>query len=437
MQILIKKIENQMQFNKLALSYVLHNKNVFNMKKRVLKSILLYGIIPIALIICFGCFRKTRDKISNELELDIKRNITIPVVDISGVVIPGDLKRHVIISSGAEEEDWQHPHTLLMPDGKTMFAVWTHDHGGKAGPLKRSDDGGLTWSDLLDVPENWASVRDCPTIHRLVDQKGIARLFVFTGVDTLQQSISEDGGKTWSSMKPNGWIGIVAPHNVLPVEDGNKHLAWFHSRSGFIQQSASSDGGLTWEKQIQPLDQSDFTDARLVEPSVIRSPDEKQMLMLIRESNRCYNSLFSISDDEGETWSKPHELPAALTGDRHAPIYAPDGRLVIAMREIRPMPEGVYTSKSERNGKIVSVYTGHPVAWVGRYEDILENREGEYIIKLFHQHQGSFGYQQMERLPDETLIVTTYLRYRPGEKHSIVSTRFKLDELDKRLRCTY
>jgi len=417
------------------MSYVLHNKTMtLLMKMKVLQSIVLYNIFHVTLITLSGCYNGTHDKKGKELNLDINTNITIPTVDISGVSVPSDVNRHVIISSGAGEDDWQHPHTLLMPDGKTMYAVWTHGHGGKAGPLKRSDNGGLTWSDLLDVPDNWTSVRDCPTIHRLVDQKSIERLFVFTGVDTLHQSISEDGGRTWTPMQPNGWIGIVAPHNVIPVQDGKKHLAWFHSRSGFIQQSASLDGGLTWEKQIQPLEQTDYHDARLVEPSVIRSPDNKQLLMLIRESNRRYNSLFSISDDEGETWSKPHELPAALTGDRHAPIYAPDGRLVIAMREIRPMSEGVYTSKSERNGKIVSWYTGHPIAWVGRYEDILEGREGEYIIKLFHQHQGSFGYQQMERLPDGTLIATTYLRYRPEEKHSIVCTRFKLDELDNRLK---
>lgn len=391
--------------------------------------------IAATVVICewiVGCADKTESKPVEMPGFDIKRNITIPTIDLSGVSIPSDMRRHVVVSSGAGEHDWQHPHTLLMPDGKTMFAVWTYGHGGPAGPIKKSDDGGLTWSDFLNVPDNWSSVRDCPTIHRLIDPQGVERLFIFVGVDTLYQSVSEDGGKTWSPMKRNGWHGWVAPMNVLSVENGRKYLAWNHTPSGHILQSASYDGGLTWEKQIQPLDQSDYPDSRLTEPAVIRSPDGKQLLMLIRESNRRVNSLFATSDDEGKTWSKPRELPAALTGDRHAPKYAPDGRLVIAMREIRPT-EGVYTSKGDRKGKIVSVYTGHPVAWVGRYEDIIEAREGEYRVKLFHQHQGSFGYQQVESLPDETMVITTYLRYRPEEKHSIVSTRFKLSELDERL----
>ncbi len=34
-------------------------------------------------------------------------------------------------------------------------------------------------------------------------------------------------------------------------------------------------------------------------------------------------------------------------------------------------------------------------------------------------------------LPDGTIVATTYIRYRPGpEQHSIVTTRFTLDELD-------
>jgi len=103
------------------------------------------------------------------------------VVDISG-----ETNRHVIIAKGTET-DWQgHPHTVLLPDGKTMFCVWqgrqdgTGRHGAPGGLLKRSDDGGLTWTGLLDVPANWKEIgRGSPAIHRLVDAKEVARLFVY------------------------------------------------------------------------------------------------------------------------------------------------------------------------------------------------------------------------------------------------------------------
>jgi len=126
------------------------------------------------------------------------------------------------------------------------------------------------------------------------------------------------------------------------------------------------------------------------------------------------------SDDEGETWSKPSELPASLTGDRHMPHYSQDGRLVIAFRD---MAEESPTK-------------GHFVAWVGTFDDIISGREGQYRIKLLHQHGDKTwdcGYPGLELLPDGTFVATTYVKYRPGpEKNSVVSVRFNLEELDLR-----
>ena len=72
--------------------------------------------------------------------------ITIPAIDLTGETNRADLKRHVVLSQGTATDDWQHPHMLPMPDGKTIFATWTRGHGGTCGYLKRSDDGGRTWS---------------------------------------------------------------------------------------------------------------------------------------------------------------------------------------------------------------------------------------------------------------------------------------------------
>lgn len=41
-----------------------------------------------------------------------------------------------------------------------------------------------------------------------------------------------------------------------------------------------------------------------------------------------------FSDDEGETWTSPRELPNALTGDRHVLRYAPDGRILATFRDV-------------------------------------------------------------------------------------------------------
>jgi len=191
----------------------------------------------------------------------------IPTIDISG-----ETDRRVIISQGTET-NWQgHPHTVLLPDGKTMFCVWagrqdgTGRHGAPGGLLKRSDDGGLTWSGLLDVPANWKDVgRGSPTIHRLVDTQDVARLFVYCRDEkrtTFLHAVSTDEGLTWSPLRPldrrhpsdppiTGW---TAPMSILEARgpDGRRrHLMWYERTRdgrpapGVIWQSTSEDGGRT------------------------------------------------------------------------------------------------------------------------------------------------------------------------------------------------
>src|SRR3546814_4767086 len=102
----------------------------------------------------------------------------------------------------------------MLTDGKIMYCVWSYNHGGPLGPMKRSDDGGLSWSPLLDVPENWSETRNCPTIYRLPNPSGENRLFVFAGEGpdgSMYQAVSEDEGATWSPMKSNHLGASVMP----------------------------------------------------------------------------------------------------------------------------------------------------------------------------------------------------------------------------------
>lgn len=338
-----------------------------------------------------------------------------------------DTARHVIVAQGTEKIYQGHPTTVLLPDGKTMYCVWTINHGGPAGPMKRSDDGGKTWSDLLSVPESWHKTRNCPTIWRLTDPQGAARLVVYAGEGPdkmMHQSHSLDNGKTWTEMKSLGIEGVMPFCTIVPIEGGKKLLGLTNirrpgeqveKRSNVIAMSTSTDGGLSWAPWRVILD---LPGLKPCEPWVLRSPDGKQLLALLRE-NEKREALYITSDDEGRTWSKEKKLPPGLFGDRHAAVTVPDGRIVVCMRDTG----GMYGSPTST----------HFIAWVGRYEDIVSGRDGQYRVKLLHSYKGGDnGYPGVELLPDGTIVATTYIKYREGpEKNSVVSARFKLAETDK------
>jgi len=345
------------------------------------------------------------------------KELAVPTIDISG-----ETNRHVIVAAGTETDYRGQVNTVLMGDGKTMFAVWSIGHGGKCGPMKKSVDGGLTWSDMIPTPENWGEVGSCPCIFRLTDTKGVERLFVFAGRPKHYRSMSLDGGKTWTPME---WTGLFKPGGntaVIPIDKGRRHLLLMQrgpedkpldQSTQAVWQAISSDGGLNWNDYRKVCE---VPNAVPCEPEVIRSPDGRRLACLMRENSRRLNSLVMFSDDEGRKWSKARELPASLTGDRHMSCYAPDGRLVVVFRD-RAVGNPTY---------------GHYVAWIGTYDDIRHSRPGQYRVKLLHSHAGpDCGYSGLERLPDATMVATTYIKYRPGpEKHSIVSVRFKLEESD-------
>ena len=99
-----------------------------------------------------------------------------PTVDLSG-----DVARQIVIAEGTEKIYQGHPTTLLSSDARSILATWCLNHGGACGPLKRSDDGGKTWGELLPTPASWATVKNCPVLMRLPDPQGKETTFVFAG----------------------------------------------------------------------------------------------------------------------------------------------------------------------------------------------------------------------------------------------------------------
>jgi hypothetical protein len=346
-----------------------------------------------------------------------------PTVDISA-----DAGRQTIIAQGTSTVYQGHPTTLLLPDGRTMFCAWTYGHGGGCGPLKRSDDAGRTWSDLLPVPANWSTVKNCPSLYRLTDPSGVARLFVFAGQGpdgTMQASHSLDEGRTWTPMQSVGLKSVMPFCTIMPIDGGRRLLGLTNIRrpgetkdktSNVIAQSHSDDGGLSWSPWRVILD---LPGLKPCEPALVRSPDGKQLVCLLRE-NVKRKAMYLVTDDEGQTWSEQKYLPPGLWGDRHMVAVAKDGRLVICFRDTGPG----------------SPTRDHFIAWIGGYDDIVGGGNGAYRVKLLHSNGGrDCGYPGVEVLPDGEIVATTYIKLKSGaEKQSVVATRFRLDETDQLLK---
>jgi hypothetical protein len=162
------------------------------------------------------------------------------------------------------------------------------------------------------------------------------------------------------------------------------------------------------------------SEVQLCEPGAIRSPDGKELAVLLRENSRRRNSFVMFSRDEGRTWTAPHELPGALTGDRHTGKYAPDGRLFISFRDTT----------------LESATKGDWVAWVGTYGDIAGGREGQYRVRLMKNTvDADCAYPGVEILPGGTIVTTSYGHWTPGEQPYIVSARLTPRSLTERARC--
>lgn len=363
----------------------------------------------------------TSDEPVPPIELPRAPGHSLPVVDLAS-----ETARQVVVDRDPEQY-LGHPTTVLLEDGRTLVCVYPLGHGQGGIVMKRSTDGGLTWSERLPTPASWTTSREVPTIHRVVDAGGTRRLILWSGLWPARLAVSEDDGASWSELAPAGdWGGIVVMGSVVATRTPGEYLAFFHDDGRFrhgsgnrtrfdVFQTRSTDGGLTWS---EPVSIATHPHAHLCEPGAVRSPDGRTLALLLRENSRTFNSFVIFSDDEGASWSTPRQLPAALTGDRHTARYAPDGRLFVTFRD---------TTRA-------SSTQGDWVGWVGTWNDLAHDGSGQYRVRLMDNHHAwDCAYPGLELLLDGTFVTTTYGHWTEGQPPYVVSVRLRLEELDARL----
>lgn len=337
--------------------------------------------------------------------------------------------------------------TVLLDDGRTVVAAYLWERAGDSKVrLRRSADGGVTWSAPIEGPRGWSGPtagagglagREPLSIFLSHDAQGAPRLVIWAGggggSDTAKFAVSEDGGLTWADFKSAAdglpkserWAGeVAAMESTLPP--GNV-LAWFSGTEEAptkekpipelgIFQVESGDGGMTWGHPSRvPTYEPDVLGAF----STVHSEDHQTVAMLFSLNYRSLRSHVSATLDGGKTWTKPEELPHDLSGRSYQAMYGPNHRLLLGFVELPEVREAV------QREEII------PAIWVGTFEDLKAGREGLYKV-----HLGMKGLVKthpnpsMLMLPDGTMLLTQFVRRDRTHDPSIVAVRFTLAELD-------
>ena len=370
-----------------------------------------------------------------------------------------------------------HPDSILLKNGN-ILTVYPKGHGKGAILTKISEDGGLSWTkSLANTPKSWEDSLETPTIYRLefADENTPDKLILISanpkwpGMSTnggFNCSLSDDEGETWSDFQcfydkdsDSPVIPIVAMASLTRLRENgefvDKWMGLFHDSDFYNYKTIltfDEDGNMHWSKPEKYM--ADYRDieqkAQMCEVECIRSDSGEgdELLIIARSNSKKMNSLYSVSRDEGKTWSKPKEVTPSLNGERHKAEWTKDGRLFITFRSIE---------RGEKARKAIGFKPLNTkkwmsegwVAWVGTYDDIKAGNEGLYRIKIAHIYKdeqtepgydagSDTGYCGNVVLEDGTIVTSTYGRFSPGVKDSvgtyrtyICSKRIKLSDTDE------
>ncbi|MFG6285626.1 LamG-like jellyroll fold domain-containing protein [Actinotignum schaalii] len=337
---------------------------------------------------------------------------------------------------------------LVQTKTGRLISAFPAGHG--KGPLVMmvSDDQGATWTEKTGTPKSWTGSQETPTLYSLIREDGSERLMLITanpgwGVDNAghrygwNTSYSDDNGETWSEYtnfhpvrKHDGKdnAAIVAMASLVQLRDDagqpiQKWMGVYHDYSfvNYKTYLTFENGVEKWSDPVPYLaEHRDIEKShQMCEIGMFRSPDGKQIVGLARSQSHAHLPTMIVSKDEGKTWSKPVELPGSLAGERHKPAYDPvSGRVVVPMREIRYDLNG-----NGRHDGASDWKAGNWVAWVGTFDDLMQQRPGQYRILLErdwsnNRYGGDTGYTGVTTLPDGTFIMHSYGHWDKDFSHS-------------------
>ncbi len=346
-----------------------------------------------------------------------------------------DIERSPYDGKGENRQYLGQPDMIRTKTGR-LITAYPVGHGKGRVVMKYSEDEGKTWIEksIETLPKSWQHSQETPTLYKLDMGNGKERLMLITacpgwgdGSTGWNTSISDDNGDTWTEYKhwytnhangtPNKSIVGMASLVQLKDEKGNFIQKWMgvYHDYGYVNYKTyltfDENGKEQWSEPEPYLSQYRDIESRyqMCEIGMFRSPEGNRIIGLARSQSHNNPATLIYSDDEGKTWSKPMDLPGSLAGERHKAVYDPiSGRLVITFREIQYDLDG----NNQFNGQ-PDWHCGNWMAWVGTYEDLMNQEEGDYCITLAKDYTqnakgGDTGYTGVVVLDDGTFVMDTY-----------------------------
>ena len=404
-----------------------------------------------------------------EVTIEVSRKLTISNT-LETYELPENRLSDIEKAPGTDRQYLGQPDMVRTSTGR-LITAYPKGHGKGPIIMQISDDNGETWTEKNDTPSSWVGSQETPTLYVLPLENGIERIMMITacpgwGTDSnghqtgWNTSYSDDNGETWTEYKhwyPNHKDGslnkaIVGMASLVQLkdDDGNYIQKWMgvYHDYGYVNYKTyltfNENGEEQWSEPEPYLSEYRNIEStyQMCEIGMFRSPDGKRIVGLARSQSHNNPATMIYSDDEGKTWSKPMDLPGSLAGERHKAAYDPiSGRLVISFREITYDLNGnnIFDGNSDW-------LAGEWVAWVGTYEDLMEQRDGQYRIEIAKDYSnnaksGDTGYAGVVVLEDGTFIMDSYGHWDEEFSNSwtggittdlcyIKQAKFKLSEID-------
>ena len=270
-------------------------------------------------------------------------------------------ERHVIIDARPGHY-LSFPDVCLTPGGRVLVAYREADKHvatRKRVLLRSSGDRGKTWSDFTVL---YGDHGHCPRFTVLED----GRVVVLDDSPPFL-SISDDGGETWEHLAVKG-IAHGLLDRAMVLESGD-WLTAGHGHRGEVcppaiaqppvEQMAyrSVSQGRKWRALSVMANARNLV---LCEASMARL-DNGDILVLFRENSQVFEPMYwSLSSDNGETWSDP--MPTPLIGHRPTIGLTRSGKLLVTYRNVAP--------------------NMGTAAWLGEVEELIRDKKGFQVHGL-------------------------------------------------------